>query len=107
MKKKIFNLLLVSTFFCFGQKEGPIVLNKLDNPEPIKKITIQKRSQTWIEGQWNVDNNNYKWVTGHWVPKRVGYRFINGLWIEKGNGWVWRDGYWETVPIKKWKLMYS
>jgi len=107
MKKKLFNLLILSTFYCYSQYEGPIVSNKLDPPEISNKNYLQKRSQTWIKGQWKVENNHYTWVSGHWVPKRLGFHFINGYWLEIKNGWVWMEGYWEQMPIKKWKTLYS
>ena len=107
MKNQLINLLILYSFICFSQQEGPIISQKLEAPETTTKQYIQKRSQIWIEGQWKVENNNYIWVSGHWVCKRMGYHFINGQWQQKENGWVWTDGYWELIPIRKWKNLYS
>ena len=63
MKNYFFSLLIYSVFICFSQQEGPIILQKLENPEEITKQYIQKRSQIWIEGQWKIENNKYVWVS--------------------------------------------
>tara|TARA_B100000902_G_scaffold389625_1_gene437109 strand:+ start:730 stop:1053 length:324 start_codon:yes stop_codon:yes gene_type:complete len=107
MKNYFVNLLILFSFICFSQQQGPIISQKLETPEKIIKQYIQKRTQTWIEGQWKVENNNYIWMSGHWVQKRIGYHFINGKWMQKENGWAWLNGYWEAVSIKKWKILYS
>ena len=90
-----------------GQQEGPVLPNKLVNPQDFVEQFIKKRSYTWIDGQWKIDGGKYVWIDGHWVPKRIGYHYINGKWIKKDNGWAWLDGYWEPISIKKWKTLYS
>ena len=107
MSKYFFTLLFFPFLICLSQQEGPIISQKLENPEIINRQHIQKRSKIWIEPQWKFDNGNYIWVSGHWAQKRVGYQFINGYWIKKEDGWSWVDGYWEKISIKKWRNLYS
>ena len=107
MKKTILTTTLSIFFITFCSADGPILKEKLTNPEEYKRQTLQKRSFIWIDGQWEVDNNTYKWVSGHWVPKRMGYVFINGTWEKKSNGWTWKEGYWKKINMNKWINLYS
>ena len=87
--------------------EGPLLTEKLLNPVKTEKQTLQKRAFTWIEGQWEIVNNQYKWKDGHWTPKKVGYVFVNGEWNKSKKGWIWTDGYWKKININKWINLYG
>ena len=65
-----------------AQNQGPVLAEKLEIPEEIVKQTLQKRSLMWIEGQWEIENNQYIWVSGHWATKKIGYVFVNGKWTK-------------------------
>ena len=85
-----------------ASSNGPVLKEKLENPEKNVRQTLQKRAFIWIEGQWEIINNTYQWKSGHWEEKRVGYVFVNGLWEKTGKGWSWKEGYWKKIDISKW-----
>ncbi len=108
MKKQLLITAIITILnMSLIQAEGPILKDKLLNPEKIEKQTIQKRSHTWIEAQWKVINNQYQWKSGYWEEKRIGYVFVNGYWDKKTNGWAWKEGYWKKIDLKKWMNLYS
>ena len=107
--KKIIITTLILFFFNINlmKAEGPLVKQKLIAPTKEKKQTLQKRTLTWIEGQWEIVNNKYEWIPAHWTKKRIGYVFVSGKWIEKNNGWRWKEGYWKKISLNKWMSLYN
>ena len=95
------------TTTIFAQKEGPALSKKLEKPVKTFTQTLKKRATIWINGQWEVDNNQYKWKKGHWTAKRVGYVFIDGEWHKKSNGWVWKEGFWKEINLDQWIKIYG
>tara|TARA_B100000427_G_scaffold301024_1_gene283911 strand:- start:329 stop:712 length:384 start_codon:yes stop_codon:yes gene_type:complete len=90
-----------------AQNQGPILAEKLEAPEQLIKQTLQKRALIWIDGQWEVTNNEYIWKSGHWENKKIGYVFINGKWSKGSKGWVWTEGYWKKIDLNKWMNLYA
>jgi len=111
--KKLYQILALGTIVLSSatisnaQNIGPILSDKLDAPETIVKQNLQKRTLTWIDGQWKIENNQYKWVSGHWTNKKMGYVFINGKWKESAKGWAWKEGYWKKIELSKWMTLYA
>ena len=100
-------IVLSSMTISNAQNQGPVLAEKLESPEKIVKQTLQKRSLTWIEGQWKVENNQYIWVSGHWATKKIGYVFVNGKWTKNSKGWMWTEGYWKQIALNKWMNLYA
>ena len=90
-----------------AQTQGPILAEKLEMPEQIVKQTLQKRALIWIDGQWQIEDNQYIWVSGHWENKKIGYIFINGEWKKTSEGWTWKEGFWKKIDINKWMTLYA
>ena len=90
-----------------AQNQGPILAEKLEAPEQLIKQTLQKRALIWINGQWEVKNDEYIWKSGHWENKKIGYVFINGKWSKGSKGWVWTEGYWKKIDVNKWMNLYA
>ena len=90
-----------------AQNQGPILAEKLEAPEQLIKQTLQKRALIWIDGQWEVKNNEYIWKSGHWENKKIGNVFINGKWSKGSKGWVWTEGYWKKINVNKWMNLYA
>ena len=100
-------IVLGSLTISTAQNQGPVLAEKLDAPEQLVKQTLQKRALTWIEGQWEIQNNQYIWVSGHWKTKKIGYVFINGKWDKSSKGWTWTEGYWKQIDMHKWMNLYA
>ena len=100
-------MIMMLVNITLASSNGPVVLEKLTPPETNKRQTLQKRAFIWIEGQWEIINNNYSWKTGHWIQKRVGYVFIDGEWEKKSKGWSWKEGYWKKIQLSKWYSLHS
>ena len=98
---------LILLNFNIVKANGPIIKQKLSNPDKEIKQTLQKRAFTWITGQWKFVNNKYEWIPAHWTQKKMGYVFIGGKWIQKNNGWIWQEGYWKKINMKKWMILYN
>ena len=58
---------LCSNSISSAQNQGPILANKLVNPEAKIIQTIKKEHFVWIDGQWKFENNKYTWINGHWT----------------------------------------
>ena len=107
MKKILLIIIIILINTPIAKAEGPFMQEKLSPPEKNIVQTLQKRSLTWIEGQWITVDGNYNWQTGHWTEKKIGYVFINGKWSKSNKGWQWQDGYWKKININKWITLYS
>ena len=111
--KKIYNIIAVliialcSNSISNAQNQGPILANKLIDPEPQIIQNVNKEHFVWIDGQWKVKNNTYTWVSGHWAAKKPEHIFVNGKWIKKNNGWVWTEGYWQKDRKIKYIRLYA
>ena len=98
---------LCSNSISNAQNQGPILANKLVNPEPKITHTIKKEHFVWIDGQWKVENNKYIWISGHWTAKKARHVFINGNWKKQNDGWSWEEGYWKKYQINNYKKLYT
>ena len=100
-------IVLSSMTISNAQTQGPVLAEKLEMPEKLVKQTLQKRALIWIDGQWKIENSQYKWVSAHWEAKKIGYVFINGKWSKSSKGWTWIDGYWKEIDLHKWMNLYA
>ena len=102
--KNIFIAIILISSCAYSQ----ITLSKkLEDPtnKIVQKLT--KRSQVWVAGEWNVENNQYVWVEGYWANKRPGYVFIAGYWQKSSGGWTWVPGTWKQISMKNWNALYA
>tara|TARA_B100000427_G_scaffold324620_1_gene330066 strand:- start:436 stop:759 length:324 start_codon:yes stop_codon:yes gene_type:complete len=107
MKQFLLIIIIILINTPIAKAEGPFLQEKLSPPEKNITQTLQKRSLTWIEGQWVTVDNKYKWKPGHWTSKKIGHVFINGKWSKSNKGWQWKDGYWKKININTWINLYS